>query len=261
MQARLIGYNFKTSKISFSEILTSEWCRCIDTAKELNLGKWETFSGLNSFFEGHEKKDKVMDKLRKKLNSLSHSDLILLITHQVVILEQTGIMVLRAIALHLKLPEFYFDNKVTGGNSILRAIHYPPITSEPKGAVRAAAHGDINLITILMGASAEGLEIQTRNGNWIGVTALPNQVVINIGDMMSRLTNDTLHSSIHQVVNPPKKDWGKPRFSIPFFMHPRSEMLLNCLPSCVSEKNTKKYTDITAGEFLDERIKELGLKK
>ena len=126
------------------------------------------------------------------------------------ILEETGIMVLRAIALHLDLPEFYFDEKVSGGNSILRAIHYPPITSEPKGAVRAAAHGDINLITILMGASAEGLEIQTRNGNWIGVTALPNQVVINIGDMMSRLTNDALHSSIHQVVNPPKKDWKKP---------------------------------------------------
>ena len=177
------------------------------------------------------------------------------------ILEETGIMVLRAIALHLDLPEFYFDEKVSGGNSILRAIHYPPITSEPKGAVRAAAHGDINLITILMGASAEGLEIQTRNGNWIGVTALPNQVVINIGDMMSRLTNDALHSSIHQVVNPPKKDWKKPRFSIPFFMHPRSEMSLNCLPSCVNKKNEQKYTDITAGEFLDERIKELGLKK
>ena len=91
LQARLIGHYLKAGKISFSEILTSEWCRCIDTAKELNLGKWETFSGLNSFFEGHEKKDKVMDKLRKKLNSLSHSDLILLITHQVVILEQTGI--------------------------------------------------------------------------------------------------------------------------------------------------------------------------
>ena len=91
LQARLIGHYLKASKISFSEILTSEWCRCIDTAKELNLGKWETFSGLNSFFEGHEKKNKVMDKLRKKLNSLSHSDLVLLITHQVVILEQTGI--------------------------------------------------------------------------------------------------------------------------------------------------------------------------
>ena len=91
LQARLIGNYLKARKISFSEILTSEWCRCIDTAKELNLGKWETFSGLNSFFEGHEKKDKVMDKLRKKLNSLSHSDLVLLVTHQVVILEQTGI--------------------------------------------------------------------------------------------------------------------------------------------------------------------------
>ena len=177
------------------------------------------------------------------------------------ILEETGIMVLRAIALHLNLPELYFDKKVTGGNSILRAIHYPPITTKPKGAVRAAAHGDINLITILMGASAEGLEIQTRDGNWIGVTALPNQVVINIGDMMSRLTNDTLHSSIHQVTNPPKKDWGKPRFSIPFFMHPRSEMSLNCLDSCISENNPKKYDDITAGAFLEERIKELGLKK
>ena len=177
------------------------------------------------------------------------------------ILEETGLIILQAIALHLNLPESYFDKKVTGGNSILRAIHYPPIKTEPKGAVRAAAHGDINLITILMGASAEGLEIQTRNGNWIGVTALPNQVVINIGDMMSRLTNDMLHSSIHQVVNPLKKDWGKPRFSIPFFMHPRSEMSLNCLDSCISIKNPKKYTDITAGAFLEERIKELGLKK
>ena len=90
-QARLIGHYLKAREINFSEILTSEWCRCIDTAKELNLGKWETFSGLNSFFEGHEKKDKVMYKLRKKLNSLGHSDLLLLVTHQVVILEQTGI--------------------------------------------------------------------------------------------------------------------------------------------------------------------------
>jgi len=177
------------------------------------------------------------------------------------ILEETGLIVLQAIALHLKLPETYFDKKVTGGNSILRAIHYPPIETEPKGAVRAAAHGDINLITILMGASAKGLEIQTRNGDWIKVTALPNQVVINIGDMMSRLTNNTLHSSIHQVINPQKKDWKKPRFSIPFFMHPRSEMSLNCLESCVSKAYPKKYTDITAGDFLEERIKELGLKK
>ena len=177
------------------------------------------------------------------------------------ILENTGIDILRALALHLNLPENYFDSKVKGGNSILRAIHYPPITTEPKGAVRAAAHGDINLITILMGASASGLEVQTRSGNWIPVTALPNQVVINIGDMMSRLTNNKLHSSIHQVVNPPKEQWSKPRFSIPFFMHPRSEMSLNCLSSCINKDNPKQYNDITAGDFLNERIKELGLKK
>ncbi|MAZ55452.1 MAG: flavonol synthase [Flavobacteriales bacterium] len=177
------------------------------------------------------------------------------------ILENTGIEILKALSLHLNLPENYFDSKVKGGNSILRAIHYPPIISEPKGAVRAAPHGDINLITILMGASAAGLEVQTRSGNWIPVTALPNQVVINIGDMMSRLTNNKLHSSIHKVINPPKEEWSKPRFSIPFFMHPRSEMSLNCLPSCISDQNPKKYKDITAGQFLEERIKELGLKK
>jgi isopenicillin N synthase-like dioxygenase len=177
------------------------------------------------------------------------------------ILEKTGVSILQALALHLGIDENYFDKKVKGGNSILRAIHYPPITSAPKGAVRAAAHGDINLITILMGASAKGLEIQTRKGDWIAVTALPNQVIVNIGDMMSRLTNDKLHSSIHQVINPPKEEWGTSRFSIPFFMHPRSEMLLNCLDSCISSENPKKYPDTTAGEFLEERIKELGLKK
>ncbi|MDC0189409.1 isopenicillin N synthase family oxygenase [Flavobacteriales bacterium] len=177
------------------------------------------------------------------------------------ILEETGLYILRSLAIHLRLKENYFDKKVKGGNSILRAIHYPPIKKEPKGAVRAAAHGDINLITILMGASAKGLEIQTRQGNWIAVTALPEQVIVNIGDMMSRLTNDKLHSSIHQVTNPPKEEWNQPRFSIPFFMHPRSEMLLNCLDSCISSKKPKKYNNITAGDFLEERIKELGLKK
>ena len=112
-----------------------------------------------------------------------------------------------------------------------------------------------------MGASASGLEVQNRKGEWIPVTALPHQVVVNIGDMMSRFTNNKLHSSIHQVVNPPKEEWSKPRFSIPFFMHPRSEMSLNCLSSCITENNPKQYEDITAGQFLEERIKELGLKK
>ena len=176
-------------------------------------------------------------------------------------LEETGKTILKAIALHLKLDENYFENKVHNGNSILRAIHYPPITKKPEGSVRAAAHGDINLITLLMGASNSGLQILNKKNEWISVTALPEQIVVNIGDMLARLTNNKLCSSIHRVINPPKELWGTSRFSIPFFMHPRSEMSLNCLESCISEQNPKNYKDTTAGEFLDERIRELGLKK
>ncbi|MBH75670.1 MAG: flavonol synthase [Flavobacteriales bacterium] len=176
-------------------------------------------------------------------------------------LEETGKTILKAIALHLNLDENYFENKVHNGNSILRAIHYPPITKKPEGSVRAAAHGDINLITLLMGASNSGLQILNKKNEWISVTALPEQIVVNIGDMLARLTNNKLCSSVHRVINPPKELWGTSRFSIPFFMHPRSEMSLNCLESCISKQNPKNYTDTTAGEFLEERIRELGLKK
>ncbi|MDX1828268.1 MAG: 2-oxoglutarate and iron-dependent oxygenase domain-containing protein [Lutibacter sp.] len=174
-------------------------------------------------------------------------------------LEKTAIYVLRALALYIGLDEFYFDKYVTNGNSILRPIHYPPIVGEPKGAVRAAAHGDINLITLLMGASASGLEVQNKQGEWIAVTALPEQLVINVGDMLERLTNNKLRSTIHRVVNPPKEDWNKPRYSIPFFTHPVSEMSLNCLLECIDNEHPKAYDDITAGEFLNERLRELGL--
>lgn len=92
LQARLIGNYLRSTNLKFSQILTSEWCRCIDTAKELNLGQWTTFSGLNSFFQVYEKKDQVMNKLQKKLDSLGYSDLALFVTHQVVISEQTGIV-------------------------------------------------------------------------------------------------------------------------------------------------------------------------
>jgi len=176
-------------------------------------------------------------------------------------LEKTAIYVLRALALYIGLDELYFDKYVINGNSILRPIHYPPIIGEPKGAVRAAAHGDINLITLLMGASASGLEVQNKKGDWIPVTALPEQLVINVGDMLERLTNNKLRSTIHRVVNPPRKDWNKPRYSIPFFTHPISEMKLNCLPECIDTKNPKAYENITAGEFLNERLRELGLIK
>ena len=176
-------------------------------------------------------------------------------------LEATGREMLRAIALHLNLDENYFDAKIHNGNSILRPIHYPPITHEPKDAVRAAEHEDINLITLLMGASADGLQVLNKSGELISVTALPDQIVVNVGDMLQRLTNNKLKSTTHRVVNPPREKWGTSRYSIPFFLHPRSEVSLNCLPSCISESNPKNFSDITAGEYLEQRIIELGLKK
>lgn len=176
-------------------------------------------------------------------------------------LEKTARYVLRALALHLKLEETYFDEFITNGNSILRPIHYPPITSEPKNAVRAAAHGDINLITLLMGAHGKGLQVQNHKGEWIDAIARPDQLMINVGDMLSRLSNNKLKSTIHQVVNPPKELWGSSRYSVPFFMHPISEMPLNCLDNCVDVNHPKAFEDITAGEFLHERLIELGLIK
>jgi isopenicillin N synthase-like dioxygenase len=179
-------------------------------------------------------------------------------------LESAGQNMLRAIALYLDLDENYFDDKVHHGNSILRQIHYFPIEdpdSVPADAVRAAEHGDINLITLLMGASADGLQVLRRDGKWIPITALPEQVVVNVGDMLSRHTNNRLKSTIHRVVNPPRELMHTSRYSIPFFMHPRSEMDLTCLESCIDEENPKAYTDITAGDFLTERLIDLGLLK
>jgi isopenicillin N synthase-like dioxygenase len=176
-------------------------------------------------------------------------------------LEETGKYMLRAIALYLGLDEFYFDAKIKNGNSILRPIHYPPITSEPKSAVRAGQHEDINLITLLIGASADGLEVLNKKNEWIAVTALPDHIVVNVGDMLQRLTNGKLKSTTHRVVNPPREKWGTSRFSIPFFLHPRSEMRLDCLESCVPSGEKPHWEPITAGEFLDERLAEIGLKK
>jgi isopenicillin N synthase-like dioxygenase len=177
-------------------------------------------------------------------------------------LEKTGVYVLRALALYIGLDEFYFDPYIKEGNSILRPIHYPPITDEPKdGAVRAAAHGDINLITLLMGAQGKGLQVQNNNGEWIDAMAQPDELMINVGDMLSRHTNNKLKSTIHQVVNPPRELWGSSRYSIPFFMHPVSDMNLNCLSECIDEKNPKLFDDITAGDYLNERLVELGLIK
>ena len=175
--------------------------------------------------------------------------------------EKSGRALLQAIALYLGLDEHYFDVHIENGNSILRAIHYPPIITEPKSAIRAEQHEDINLITLLVGASADGLQILNKQNEWVAVTSLPDQIVVNVGDMLQRLTNNRLKSTTHRVVNPPREAWGTSRFSIPFFLHPKGNMSLACLDSCVDEPHPKAYEDATAGEYLDERLREIGLKK
>jgi isopenicillin N synthase-like dioxygenase len=175
--------------------------------------------------------------------------------------EKSGTALLQAIALYLGLDENYFDQYVFNGNSILRAIHYPPITQEPKSAIRAEQHEDINLITLLIGASADGLEILTKKNEWVPVTSLPDQIVINVGDMLQRFTNNKLRSTTHRVVNPSREVWSTSRFSIPFFLHPRSSMSLKSLDSCIDEKHPALYDVATAGEYLNERLIEIRLKK
>ncbi len=174
-------------------------------------------------------------------------------------LEKTAIYVLRAISLYLDLDEYHFDKYVIKGNSILRPIHYPPIITKPKGAERAAAHGDINLITLLIGAHGKGLQVLTNDGEWIDAIAEKDEIVINVGDMLSRYTNNKLKSTIHKVVNPPKDQWKKSRYSIPFFLHPIGNMKLNVLESCIDKDNPKKYEDISAHDFLVQRLKEIGV--
>lgn len=175
--------------------------------------------------------------------------------------EKAGTSLLQAIALYLNLEEHYFDGFIYNGNSILRAIHYPPITNEPKSAIRAEQHEDINLITLLVGASADGLQILTKQDEWIGVTSLPDQIVVNVGDMLQRFTNNKLMSTTHRVVNPARELWHTSRFSIPFFLHPKSSMSLRCLEECIDPEHPKAYGDATAGQYLDERLREIGLKK
>jgi len=174
--------------------------------------------------------------------------------------EECGKHMLRAIALYLGLEENFFDGQIYNGNSILRPIHYPPIVNPEPDAVRAGEHEDINLITLLVGASADGLQVLNRQNEWISVTAIKDHIIVNVGDMLQRLTNNKLRSTTHRVVNPPKEEWGKPRYSMPFFLHPRSDMSLNCLPNCIDENKPKDYKDISAGDYLDERLREIGLK-
>jgi isopenicillin N synthase-like dioxygenase len=176
-------------------------------------------------------------------------------------LDQLGSRVLSALALHIGLPENYFADKTNSGNSILRPIHYPPITTEAVPNVRAGAHEDINLITLLVGASAEGLEVRSRKGEWVPFTADADTIVVNIGDMLQRLTNHVYPSTTHRVVNPPGEKARQPRYSTPFFLHPNPDFLIDVLPSCITPDNPSRYPEpITAHGYLEERLAEIKLK-
>ena len=175
-------------------------------------------------------------------------------------LDDLGSQVLRALALHIELPEDYFADKTDNGNSILRPIHYPPITADDIPNVRAGAHGDINLITLLVGASAAGLEVKSHEDEWVPFTSDADTIVVNIGDMLQRLTNHVYPSTIHRVVNPPGELARQPRYSVPFFLHPNPDFLIDVLPSCVSADNPSRYPEpITAQGYLEERLREIKL--
>lgn len=175
-------------------------------------------------------------------------------------LDGLGRRVLRALALYIDLPEDYFEDKVDHGNSILRPIHYPPIESAEIPNVRAGAHEDINFITLLVGASAAGLELLGRDGEWLPVTTQGDAILVNIGDMLQRLTNHVYPSTTHRVVNPKGDEARRPRYSIPFFLHPNPEFLIKTLPSCIRADHPDRYPQpITAHEYLQERLREIRL--
>lgn len=227
-------------------------------AKQSNVGDLKEFYQFGQELpEGHELQEVYPDNIY--VDELPEFNKVARQLYQA--FEKSGSALLEAIAIYLGLDRNYFDEHVEGGNSILRAIHYPPITNEPKSAIRAEEHEDINLITLLFGASADGLQVRPLGHDWIDVKALGNNIVINVGDMLQRLTNNQLKSTTHRVVNPPREKWGTARISIPFFLHPRSDMDLTCLEDSVTEENPLQYESITAGEYLDERLREIGLKK
>jgi isopenicillin N synthase-like dioxygenase len=174
--------------------------------------------------------------------------------------DRTGLKILKAIARYLEIDEDYFVDTVRDGNSVMRLLHYPPIQGEPGSNVRAGAHEDINTITLLLGAEEAGLELQTKDGRWIPVSPKPGELVVNIGDMLQRLTNGLLRSTSHRVVNPPRERWGHSRYSMPFFLHFRSDFRIEALPGTVPAGEKPQWPPITADEYLQERLREIKLK-
>jgi len=174
--------------------------------------------------------------------------------------DSVGSRLLSAIALHLELPENWFDARIANGNSILRLLHYPPVSPQAPG-VRAGAHEDINLITLLLGAEEGGLQLLSRDGEWLPVSPPPGALVINVGDMLQRLTNHVLPSTSHRVVNPPPERRGHSRYSMPFFLHLRPDVMIEALPQCVTMDNPLREPPITAHDYLRQRLVEIGLIK
>ncbi|MGE3693200.1 MAG: isopenicillin N synthase family dioxygenase [Novosphingobium sp.] len=176
--------------------------------------------------------------------------------------DRAGAKILSRIAVHLGLEENWFDPAIDDGNSVLRLLHYPPVEQAEGGAIRAGAHEDINLITLLLGAEEAGLELLGKDGRWLGISPPEGALVINIGDMLQRLTNHVLPSTTHRVRNPEGARTGFSRYSMPFFLHLRSDFPFVTLPQCISAENPDRYpVSITADDYLQERLHEIGLKK
>lgn len=177
-------------------------------------------------------------------------------------LDSLGRRVLRVLARRLEIGEDFFDGSTREGNSILRPIHYPPVPAQPGGSVRAAAHEDINLITLLIGAEGPGLEVKSRGGDWIPVTTFPGAIVVNIGDMLQRLTNHVFPSTTHRVINPQGAQGRSSRYSIPFFLHPNADFVIQTLSGCVSDDNPDRYPEpLASHDYLQQRLVEIGLLK
>lgn len=173
--------------------------------------------------------------------------------------DRTGVRILQAIAVHLGIDQQFLTDAVSDGNSVMRLLHYPPIGGELGDNVRAGAHEDINAITLLLGAEEAGLELLTRDGRWIPVSPKTGELVVNIGDMLQRLTNGLLRSTTHRVVNPPPERRSRSRYSMPFFLHFRSDFCIEALPGTVPKGEEPKWPPITANDYLQERLREIKL--
>ena len=174
--------------------------------------------------------------------------------------DEAGLKVLRAIARFLEVDEEYFTDTVRDGNSVMRLLHYPAQTEPTGNHIRAGAHEDINTITLLLGAEEAGLELKTKDGRWLPVSPKPGELVVNIGDMLQRLTNGRLRSTSHRVVNPAPERASKARYSMPFFLHFRPDFTIEALPGTVPAGEAPKWPPISSHDYLQERLREIKLK-